>query len=326
MVGGVLLPLLPASVLSPGTMRVIQGTPNVVTTHFAFSPGGETFATVQMDGQISLWDVTRGWRIARTIGHRGYARAAAFSSDGRWLAIGGTDPDIVVYDRSSNDSEHPMTIPLGGVTALVFSPDGRVLAASSSRHREILLWDLATGRELSHLRGHASPVFSLAMAPDGRSLASGGRSDGKILIWDLASGQPRFQLEVPGSPVMALAYSPDGSLLASAGLCEIPIRIWDSNSGRLQRSIGSHSSAASAKVVSFSRDGRMLAFAACDGKLELWSLVTGRQLGCLDAQVQRLRGVEFSPDGTTLVATGFDHDIRIWKLADLPRAEPEAKP
>ena len=65
-------------------------------------------------------------------------------------------------------------MPIRWVKGLAFSPDGRTLAASSYLDHEILLWDLAAGRERARLRGHGSPVISLAFAPDGRSLASGG--------------------------------------------------------------------------------------------------------------------------------------------------------
>ena len=157
----------------------------------------------------------------------------------------------------------PSGIAISEVKTLVISPDGRTLAASSSLDSDILLWDLAAGRERARLRGHESPVMSLAFAPDGRSLASGGRSDPAILLWDLAIGRPRRRLSLPRLPVEALAYSPDGDWLASTGLAERPVRLWDLKAGRLDRLIGSHSNTRNS--VAFSPDGRLLATAGDDG-------------------------------------------------------------
>src|SRR5262249_12678080 len=75
---------------------------------------------------------------------------------------------------------------------------------------EILVWDLAAGRERAWLQGHESHVISLALAPDGLSLASGGLHDRAIVLWDLATSRPRRRLDVPPGPVAYLAYSPDG--------------------------------------------------------------------------------------------------------------------
>jgi WD40 repeat protein len=279
-----------------------------------------------MNGHVSLWDVICGWRITRTIDHSGGARAVAFSPDGHWLAVGALQQGISLYDRGSSDVEPAFGIPFDAVTAMAFSPDGRILGAASSSHHEVLLWDLEAGRERARLRGHESPVFSLAMAPDSRLLATAGLEDGKIIIWNLDTQRPRFQLEVPKAPVMALAYSPDGTMLASAGSYPLPVRVWDTRSGRLLWHVGAHSAAASANAVAFSRDGRLLAVAGCEGGLELWSADTGRKVGGVKVPGDRLCGVGFSPDGRTLVATGFDNDVRLWRVEDLARAESESTP
>ena len=310
------------SIREAGTpaMRLARGIPNVLTTHLAFSPDGATVATTQMDGWTSLWKSSHGWRITQSVGHPGYARIAAFSPDGHWLAVGGAEPGVILYDLQSPNAKHVPGMPVGGVNALVFSPDGRMLAASSSLHREVFLWDIGAGRERARLRGHASSVACLAIARDGRSLASGGQYDGTIIIWDIATGRPRHRLDAPGGPVISLAYSPDGSLLVSAGRSAPSIRLWDPNSGQSCGSIGSRTCAASLNPMDLSRDGRILAFADAIGQVELWDIATSRQLGCLDQPNERLRGVAFSPDGTTLVATSSDNDLRFWKLTDLADA------
>ena len=93
-----------------------------------------------------------------------------------------------------------------------FSPDGQTLAVSSYDSPEIVLWDIAAGRERLTLRGHSAPVKHLAFAPDGRSLASatGTIADSRIIIWNLATGQTERHI-TGWHRVQAIAYSPDSS-------------------------------------------------------------------------------------------------------------------
>jgi WD40 repeat protein len=324
LLGAIVLPWfsIPKPAGEPAPMRLARGVPGVQTLGFAFSPDGETIATIDTNGRVALREVTDGWSITRFLDYRGCAWSAAFAPDGQLLAIGGIEPDIILYDLRSHDAGHPLGMPIREVKALVFSPDGHILAATSSLHDWIILWDLATGREQMTLHGHASPAISIAFAPDGRSLASGGRDDGMVIVWDLAAGRPRRLLSGNPGPILSLTSSPDGTLLAWVNCYEHRVRLWDLKAGRLDRLIGSHSSAPNA--VAFSPDGRMLAITGSDGGMGLWSVATGRQLDRFEAQGEPLRGVAFSPDGKTLAATGNDDGVRLWKLVDLPRAQ--AKP
>lgn len=68
-----------------------------------------------------------------------------------------------------------------------FSPDGSLLA-SGSCDRTVRLWDVAAGRCLRVLAGHADWVRTVAFSPDGRWLASGSH-DETIRIWEVQTGK-----------------------------------------------------------------------------------------------------------------------------------------
>jgi WD40 repeat protein len=115
---------------------------------------------------VGLGDEETGAGVRSFMDHRILALALAFAPDGRPLAVGGHEPGILLYDVRDGDGGHPVGMPIACVNHLAFAPDGRLLAASSNLDPEILLWDLAAGRERARLRGHGSPVLRLAFAPD----------------------------------------------------------------------------------------------------------------------------------------------------------------
>jgi hypothetical protein len=70
---------------------------------------------------------------------------------------------------------------------VAFSPDGRLLAVNNT-FGEILLWNLARGKEQHRCKGFHAKVTSLAFSPDGRRLVSG-LSDSTLLVWEMPTGK-----------------------------------------------------------------------------------------------------------------------------------------
>src|SRR5579872_2297951 len=54
------------------------------------------------------------------------------------------------------------------VTAIAFSPDGRLLASGDAIDHKIVLWDVASGRQVRSLEGHTLSITTVAFSPDSR--------------------------------------------------------------------------------------------------------------------------------------------------------------
>jgi WD40 repeat protein/serine/threonine protein kinase len=219
---------------------------------------------------------------------------------------------------------------------VTFSPDGRLLAAASQSRfadamadndrGELFVWDVHTGKEVLHRRGHFGR--GVAISADGKRIASGGWVPGvtpdgfhgrkNVTVWDLKTGQESYTAWLPNNAGVpnAVAFSPDGRYLVGAGSILV---LFDARTGREVRKL-----TGSATAVSFSPDGRFLA--AVDGEeLTVLAVDTGKQHFAVTPKGAAAPGpnrgtfldVAYSRDGRRLVTSGTTApgDVRLWDAA-----------
>jgi WD40 repeat protein len=168
------------------------------------------------------------------------AYTAAFTPDGRSLAVGHDDGAIQIWDIAQVGPPRKLVGHTEAVTQLAVSPDGQSLASTGS-DQTVRVWNISNSAAepaTTVLRGHTNAVIALSFSPDGKRLASGGL-DHSVRLWSLDDpeaptefGQPLPLGPPPGasvatnSIVTALDYAADGRRLAITG-SDRTVRIWD---------------------------------------------------------------------------------------------------
>lgn len=150
--------------------------------------------------------------------------SVAFSPRGDVLACGweGYDlnPTIQLWDATAGS---PVGTPMeghdSGISSVVFSPDGQLIA-SGSWNGEVILWDAGSQALAGHMRGgHSGHVTRLVFTPDGKHLVSS--SGDAICIWNVRSHAQIWRKRREAVWHDAIALSEDGMELAGVDITEL---------------------------------------------------------------------------------------------------------
>jgi RNA polymerase sigma factor (sigma-70 family) len=234
----------------------------------------------------------------------------AAAPDGVTIAAGGERPetDIQLWDLPTRRVRRVLAGHTDSITALAFSPDGRLLA-SGSQDRLIRVWDLTTEDARNKiLGGHDKGVTALAFVPTGDKILASAGIDGTVKLWDIVTGRCLATLSDHSGPIFALSAAPDGKTLASGGF-DGSVTLWDLASRTAHRLTG-HTDKISA--VCFSPNGRLLASASWDATVRIWDLVAAQQRAVLVGHSGPVLCLGFNPDGTLLASGSQDQSVRIW--------------
>ena len=287
----------------------------------AVSPDGKVvaIALASDSGEIQLRDARSGSvRLTLTPDPKtnpDAVSALAFSADGKFLASGGPDMAVRIWDSAAGKLTHFFPGDEQGKTghsswvyALAFSRDGKRLA-SGSYDRTVRLWDPAAGKFLGTLKGHKATVRALSFSPD-RALLASGSADHKVRLWDLRHMKSKAVLNGHEGSVRGVAFAPSGKLLVSASE-DGQLRLWDPDRavpvGKPQTGLGE------LVTLSYSPAGRVFVTGNEGGTIAVADGASAAMRQTWYAHNQGVKKVALAAGGRSLFSLGGDGMLKVWE-------------
>ena len=286
----------------------------------SFSADGSLVAAAWTDvGSVQILDLSTD-RVVSTI-EIFEPVDTALSPDGKHVAVAQAwhEGAGAVFDVNTGDEAFAMAGPdccdTGSIPRGVsWSPDGRLIAASSRRTAGV--WEADTGTLRDTLLGHTGSVLGVAWSRDSSRLITGG-SDGTAKVWEIGSEgfQERWSLSARESTsgIVGVAFSSDGTRVM-AGDADISIaKVWDL--GPTGNAEWANLMAPGYPGAEFMPDGTHVVTSAAEGPGEqgvvegavtIWDLQTERDPRRIGPPTDYFwfQSFDVSPDGATIVLGG----------------------
>jgi WD40 repeat protein len=285
----------------------------------SFSPDGVTLAAAGDDGVVHTYGADTGAEWETFHGQAAPLTAVAFA--GPAVLAGAADGAVTGFDPAPQWTRQSQ---LGGdasspfvdrVTALDFSPDGKLLAAGGgmpSREGEVTLWEVDGGKLVRKFdQPHSDAVLALDFSPDGRLLATAG-ADRFMKVSDVATGRPIKSFEGHAGHVLGVSFQHTGRTLVTAS-ADNTVKVWDAVGGEQRKGVTGFDKEVTA--VRFVGDTDQFVAAAGDGRVRLLR-PDGGEVRSFGGASGFVYAVDVTRDGAMVVAGGEDGTLRAWTVSD----------
>jgi WD40 repeat protein/transcriptional regulator with XRE-family HTH domain len=175
-------------------------------------------------GLTHVWDIESGEELYRFEHEQfGWFFVPQFTNDSR-LLLAAVEPAISLWDLTTGEQVRT-DLPPGFEGKL--SPDGRVYAQGfvGEADQDVVLWEVATGRELHRLTGHSDGARPVGFTDGGRQIVTWGY-EGTARVWDVNSGSLLRVLAGHTDAIFDATLSPDKRFLVTTGQ-DATVRIWN---------------------------------------------------------------------------------------------------
>ena len=286
-----------------------------------WSHEGKLMAYIGPENTIVVKDLAAD-KTTRFSGHQLFIESLQWHPDKHYLLSSSSDGSVCVWDA---DTEKQVRQLLGHdlqVYWAAWSSDGTKVVSGGLPEDQLHVWDVSDlGANLNkELQNH--PAFD--WHPDGTGFAMAKGSEVVVHGSGLSSRTIR-PLDADDSEIFGIAYNPAGDQIACISQSG---RIWtiDARSGELLQLYDSGSGEnrypeVTSKAIAWSPGGKYLAGVGGKGKIRVWDLVTGDDVGeKLARRSRKPLAIDWSPlngDGNSKLAiTGTDNFVFVFDPAN----------
>ncbi|TIB68177.1 hypothetical protein E3Q24_03781 [Wallemia mellicola] len=289
------------------------------------------------DDKAHVWNIIDGEHaIASLEGHTDSVTSVAFSKDGQFVATGGMDGFVKIWDTSDWSLKVDLqlgdectlmrsSVPKGdnmnvfsGHTEMVtcgrFTPDGKAIVSSSS-DGSLIMWSPTEGTAVTKITANDARfnldggITAMAVNPAGTIAVAGGAAGGVRAV-NLSNGQVvgSFECHKEGESIEAVAFLPEGAagqgpagVVVTAGTDGV-LNVIDLTTMRVRNTMNIEEPIT---VLEFQHQSPFFAVGCVDHKVRMFDARTGSQVKEFEGHSEPVLSVAVSKDGSRII-TGSD--------------------
>ena len=284
-----------------------------------WSPDGSTLAISSAAGEVKVFvenELITLQEVTNTS-----IDGMAFSTDGKFLAVGGQDGKVKIWNTSNYQLITTLENATAWVDKLAWSPCKNLLAFSLGRYVQV--WDADIQEIVVTLNFDNSSVLSIDWSHDGKFLAIAGYQGVKIWRSDEWDEDP-YLFSIPSATV-AVAWSSDGKYIASGNMdrticvleTDFIVNAQQAQPWLMRGFPGKIRHLAWSKVTTSEKEP-LLACSSAEG-IVVWEKQDDASSDwgatVLENHKNIVETIEFAPDNLMLASGGADGWLCLWKKA-----------
>lgn len=272
------------------------------------------------------WDwfymMSLGQQDLRTIALDGSGSAAAWSPDGRWLAVGGGFSSRLHFFETPSDSLGNVDVDRihevatrrhsegyhGAVQRCDWSPDSSLLLTGCD-DKSLRVWEAGTWNEVVNVPCD-SPVRGLRWRQNEGTIASG-HENGTVTVRDSGTGEVRLSVDALSGRIKDMAWSPDADRVV-VGLVG-QAAVLDAASGTVLTTIPGTSD-----CVAWFDD--LIVLGQSEGEIVFWDAKSQQLLHQAFDHSVPASEIRFSPDGSKVASADERGIIHVYDVATMKRS------
>ncbi|XP_029644445.1 periodic tryptophan protein 2 homolog isoform X2 [Octopus sinensis] len=284
-------------------------------------------------GQLLVWEWQSETYILKQQGHFNNMTCLQYSPDGQFIATGGDDAKVKVWNVMSGSCFVTFSEHTAGITGVTFNQQGQVVL-SSSLDGTVRAFDLNRYRNFRTFTSPQAAQFScLTVDPSGEIVCAGTVDSFEIYVWSMKTGRLLDVLSGHEAPISDLSFSPSRALLAS-GSWDKTVKLWDIFENKGARETLTLN--ADVLALAFRPDGGQLAVATLNASITFWDSQSAVQTGSIEgrhdlgyfrkledkitakksAAGQAFNTICYSADGKAILAAGRSKNVCIYSVED----------
>lgn len=285
--------------------------------------------------------------------HKDVVLSVCFSPNGKWIASGGKDSDLFIWNGSNGDFIKKIRGNYDNIFDIQFLPDSQEIL-TANYNGNILKWNIQKG-VTENIALDKDFISSLAYAadqktfiasswdssitiftPDGniqkhcltkdfklrtvqysesRKAIYAGTAKGYLLRWDYNTCENGDNLELQANEdaITSMDIDEEKGLLLT-GSADKSVIIYSLDSMKPVKVLNGHTIQVNA--VRFIHGENRVLSGDKDGKLYVWDIGSG-QFKVFEAHTDSINSIDVSPNGKLVVTGSSDNNVKLWKLRDL---------
>lgn len=284
-------------------------------------------------GQLLVWEWQSESYVMRQQGHLYGLNAMDFASDGQYIATGGEDAKVKLWNAATGFCFITFSEHVAPVTGVKFVGRGAGKAViSSSLDGTVRAFDLLRYKNFRTMTTPSPVQFtSLAVDSSGEMVCAGALDPFHIYVWSLQTGALLDMLAGHEGPIACLDFAANSAMLAS-GSWDGTMKLWNIYQNEC---VETFEHGCDVLAVAFRPDGKEVCAATTNGNLTFWDVEAGTQVSSIEgrrdiaggrksmdamtadtsARSKYFNALAYTADGTCVLAGGKSKFVCIYATA-----------